>query len=712
MVLWGGAPAIAVFSIRGAQWRGVTRARSSLVSPQLRIPELVPKVDVRTLPLTAIDGFVLSRVDGRCTVSDIASLTNVALDTVLVILDKLHDLGAVRFADERRPAGRDGQARFDESGDTKTRSRIEADEDRPTFVNGQSPSQRPGSSRRPPTMPPPRRPMSESGISSPPPEMKGRSSEGPPTGTFHAPKPGSVPTRPSGTPSHTPQGASQRPQARGASLGAAARDAHVDPQSANAPPNEHRTNPRVYVGTGRHQASEEGGGVNEERAGAGNNKRKPPREEQRRASAQSDLFPVSEIPREAPAEPLRYDPKELEEDVDLPFERRKQLLDLFYRIDELDYYEALQVYYTAEKKEIRAAYFAFSKVFHPDSMFRKNLGSFKPKMEAVFKFLTEGYETLSRKKNRDEYDAYLRATKATKLAEQALKRAQMLEDEPEPEPPPPPVMASPTPPRPAPPPVVPPREVSPEARRLAQEVVARRLRSVTRDSPLRNAPKPAAVNTSLAPPPLEEPTSTPPAAPKGTPQDLLRRLTRTLKDVGHVTGTADVVGRAVKAAQAAYARGDLADAAQLMAKALQVAPEREDLKAEHQRISKALAEKLTAGYIEQAKFEAKSGKWAAAAASWGKVCEGLPEDAEAHRFAAHALFKAGGDLRGAQKYAQQSVFLAPDDIEGRILLTQIYMTIGLKLNAKRELDAAAKLDSENEIVKNLLADLKKADAKS
>ena len=71
-----------------------------------------------------------------------------------------------------------------------------------------------------------------------------------------------------------------------------------------------------------------------------------------------------------------------------------------------------------------------------------------------------------------------------------------------------------------------------------------------------------------------------------------------------------------------------------------------------------------------------------------------------------ALFKAGADLRGAQRYAQQAVFLAPSDIEARILLTQIYMTIGLKLNAKRELDAAAKLDPANEMVKNLLADLK------
>jgi Flp pilus assembly protein TadD len=69
------------------------------------------------------------------------------------------------------------------------------------------------------------------------------------------------------------------------------------------------------------------------------------------------------------------------------------------------------------------------------------------------------------------------------------------------------------------------------------------------------------------------------------------------------------------------------------------------------------------------------------------------------------MLKAGADLRGAQKYAQQAVFLAPDDVDLRILLAQIYMTIGLKLNAKRELDTAAKLDPDSEMVKNLRGDL-------
>jgi tetratricopeptide (TPR) repeat protein len=207
-------------------------------------------------------------------------------------------------------------------------------------------------------------------------------------------------------------------------------------------------------------------------------------------------------------------------------------------------------------------------------------------------------------------------------------------------------------------------------------------------------------------PPAAPPREPAQPGPRTDPKELLKRLARTLKDVGEVTGSNDQVARHMKASQVAFARGDLQEAAQLMRKALSLAPDRVDIKTEHERLSRELAEKLANDYIVQAQFETKQGKWASAALTWSKVCEGRPQDAHAHRQAAFALFKVGGDLRSAQKYAQQAVFLAQTDVDARVLLAQIYLTIGLKLNAKRELDAAAKLDPENEMVKNLLSDLK------
>jgi Flp pilus assembly protein TadD len=426
--------------------------------------------------------------------------------------------------------------------------------------------------------------------------------------------------------------------------------------------------------------------------------------------------PASLAPSMAPESP-KYDPRELDEEVDLPMARRKQVLDLFYGLSELDHYEALGVAYNAEKKEIRAAYFAMSKVFHPDTMFRKKLGPFKAKMESVFQVLTEAYETLSKKKSRDEYDAYLRATKAARMAERALhfKPAEpplvvppapivptIVEPRPQSSEPAPRPPAAPT----------PPKEVSPEARRLAQEVIGRRLRGVTRAAPGTHAPTPgthAPAPRPASPAPTHDsgPGGSDPAAPKTGSHELLRRLTRTLRDVGQLTGSNDGVTRAVRASQAALDRGDLSEATQQAARAASLAPERPELKTQHGKLSAQLSEKLANTYIEQAKFEMKHGKWASAALTWTKVCEGRPSDGSAHRYAAMSLMKAGGDMRGAQKYAQRAVFLAPSDIEARTLLAQICLTVGLKLNARRELEAAAKLDPANEMVKNLLADLEK-----
>jgi curved DNA-binding protein CbpA len=649
-----------------------------LVSPQLRIPELVPEVDVRNLPLTAVDGYVFSRVDNHSSVTEIASVTGLGFEAVQVILEKLRALGAIRYQDEAPPR------RPDPVFDTKTHPKLVAPPTgsrRPSVAPPSS--QKPSASgsrpapRRPTSMAPPRRMMSEAGVSSPPPEMKfGR--EG--TGTFSAPPTGSM--KPPNTGSSRLVSGSNNPGA------ASVRQERAGPRPRSlTPPPQERTNPKVFVGDrgGYHRGSDNQG---------------------------DGAFPVENTRQHMqvlPEGPRLYDPKELDEEVDLPRDRRKQLLDIFYRLDKIDYYEALGVLYTAEKKDIRSAYFTLSKVFHPDSMFRKELGSYKPKMVAVFQHLTEAYECLSKKKSREEYDGYLRSTKAAKMAEQALRQAMIEAERPEPEPPPPPEPTAAEKafaqfPRPqAPPePVAPPREVSAEARRLAQEVVARRLRGAVAGIP--QAPK--------APEPPPPPPEELPPPGKADAQQLLRHLTRTLKDVANLTGSRDQVGNAAKAAHAAFARGELAEATQLMGKALSMAKDREDLKVEYDRMSKALAHKMADNYREQAKFEAKAGKWASAALSWSKVCEGEPDDFDAHLHAGHTLFKAGHDTRGAQKYAQQAVFLAPDDIDARLLLTQIYMTIGLKLNAKRELEAAAKLDPDHEMVKNLLADLKKADLKT
>lgn len=664
-----------------------------------RVPELVAEIDVRTLPLSALDGFVLSRIDGRANVGEIVAMTGLGLEQVQAILGRLEALGAVRWRGERA---------------SSRAPRMPT----PPPHGASIP---PGGSSVPPRRRPshtyshgPRKLFAESPISGAPPDLRSISQR-PRTATpvrgrtpvpFAGPGTGQLRSPASARPSERPRKPSE-PGARSGQPPATPLEPERPSEHARVfgtvPPFESRLPPETRQPVTRLPR--------EERAPS----ERPPAVEG--APAQ----PVSVEPSAAPGEgsdadtdpaagskpAALYDPRELDEAADLPLERKRQILDLFYRMPKLDYYELLGVAYTAERKEIRAAYFALSKAFHPDSMFRKELGSFKAKMSSVFQALTEAYETLSKKKSREEYDAYLRSTRSIKDAERALANEDVLRVEAHvevPRPPPLPTAAyeppAPTPlPAAAPPPER--REPSPEARRLAREVLERRLRGIVP----RGASTEGTARAADKPPSATSPPAVP--AP-GSParQDIARRLMGSLIEASKVTGSGDKLTRALQASRSALDRGDIADAVQHMARAVSLAPERADLELEYQRLSRMLAEKMADDYAEQARFEMKHGKWAAAAVSWAKVCEGRPDDAQAQRSAGYALLKEGGDLRSAQKYAQRATFLAPGDVDARILLAQIYLTVGLKLNARRELDTAAKLDPENEMVKNLLSELK------
>lgn len=103
--------------------------------------------------------------------------------------------------------------------------------------------------------------------------------------------------------------------------------------------------------------------------------------------------PVAEASPASPTPPTRpmpagFDPAELDEDAELTRDHKARVLELFYRLDEIDHYALLGVGHEADKKAIKRAYFDAAALFHPDRFFRKRLGSFKQKMEALFSRIT------------------------------------------------------------------------------------------------------------------------------------------------------------------------------------------------------------------------------------------------------------------------------------------------------------------------------------
>ncbi|WP_437281338.1 DnaJ domain-containing protein [Sorangium sp. So ce375] len=128
------------------------------------------------------------------------------------------------------------------------------------------------------------------------------------------------------------------------------------------------------------------------------------------APAGAEAIPLGrDALQQAESLPL-YDPAELDEPVELAPDRKRRILDLYYRLEDLSYYALLGVSDQADKKQIKSAYYQLAPEFHPDTYFRKQLGSYKPKIEAIFTRITLAHDALTSKQRRAEYDAYLEQT--------------------------------------------------------------------------------------------------------------------------------------------------------------------------------------------------------------------------------------------------------------------------------------------------------------
>jgi curved DNA-binding protein CbpA len=94
----------------------------------------------------------------------------------------------------------------------------------------------------------------------------------------------------------------------------------------------------------------------------------------------------------------------LDEDVDLEGDRRRYVLDVFGKLATLTFYEILGVRPSADKKAIKRAYFECAATMHPDRYFGKKLGSYRPKLNAIFARMSEAFATLSDPTKRAAYD--------------------------------------------------------------------------------------------------------------------------------------------------------------------------------------------------------------------------------------------------------------------------------------------------------------------
>ncbi len=121
---------------------------------------------------------------------------------------------------------------------------------------------------------------------------------------------------------------------------------------------------------------------------------------------------------------VELDEAALAEDVDIDPERRRQILLAEASLERWTHWDALGVPWNAPASAAKAAYIERVKVFHPDRYAGKRLGSFRGRLERVFRRMTQARDVLADEARRAEY-----ARKTAPATEFTRMEARRLEDE-------------------------------------------------------------------------------------------------------------------------------------------------------------------------------------------------------------------------------------------------------------------------------------------
>ncbi|HLL55661.1 MAG TPA: DnaJ domain-containing protein [Myxococcaceae bacterium] len=94
---------------------------------------------------------------------------------------------------------------------------------------------------------------------------------------------------------------------------------------------------------------------------------------------------------------------ELAEAVDLDAARKQEILEREHALEGMNHFDVLELEPGATSEDVKRAFYELSKRFHPDRYFGKQLGSYKGRLERIFRRLSEAHTVLSDPNRREAY---------------------------------------------------------------------------------------------------------------------------------------------------------------------------------------------------------------------------------------------------------------------------------------------------------------------
>ena len=372
------------------------------------------------------------------------------------------------------------------------------------------------------------------------------------------------------------------------------------------------------------------------------------------------------------------------------------------KIDELyelatagTFYELLGVSPDADARAVQAAYYEMSRTWHPDRFFRKEMGPYRERLETVFACITRAYKTLTDEAGRARYRRDLEE-RGVRLVAPGQPLGPM------------PTSVPPGAPRPS----GAPAPTSAAARPAAPPPVEHTA-TLHRASPAGAAPAGAPPRPGAPPAPAGTPAasaasaaaSAAAAAAAARPGQRLpdHRLVQAIRD--QVREQKDKARRYYQMGKEDYDAGRFVKATSGLKLALELEPKNEAWQKLYEDARAKAQVQQTEGFLAKAQAATDNRQEAVAIQFLRQALPYEPADASVYYRVAVWTLSKENDQRTALQLFRKAVEKEPDNATYRVALGDLYATLKMTANARREYQAVLDRDKKNEKAKAAMAKL-------